>query len=139
MDSSLPLVDESTSTGARRLQKTCFKRAFDGICSVWTSAIEFIQFGNRLAPEPMRPHLKIGNTVEMIEDDGHTFVEATIVDISFGNGMILVKSNCNGSKDTTSFCCKRTRFGQCSHALSTQSIKARVLILSSSYMTVLMY
>ncbi|CAL5061201.1 unnamed protein product [Urochloa decumbens] len=99
MDSSLPLVDESTSTGARRLPKTCFKRAWEGICSVWISAIEFIQFGNRLAPEPMPPHLKIGNIVEMIEDDGHTFVEATIVDISVGNGMILVKPNCDGSKD----------------------------------------
>ncbi|RCV14369.1 hypothetical protein SETIT_2G420000v2 [Setaria italica] len=104
MESRIPLFDESSSTRASHLPRnssfrSCFKRKWDGICSGLTSAREFIQFGNRVELEPMPSHLKIGHAVEMIEDDGRTFVEATIEDIRTGSGLLLVKPKGAVSED----------------------------------------
>lgn len=94
MDSRRPLVGESGSTRASR-----FRNKLDGISSALTSVKDFIQFGQRLTVlEPLPSHLQIGKVVEIIEDNECTFVEATIKDISYSDGMILVKTNCNESE-----------------------------------------
>ncbi|KAF8670394.1 hypothetical protein HU200_050699 [Digitaria exilis] len=102
MDSELPLVEESVSTRASRLSRSApsrlwFRKKLDVICSALTSVQEFIQFGQRLTMEPLPSHLQIGKNVEMVEDNGCTFVEGKVIDVSHGDGTILVKPNCDNS------------------------------------------